>query len=150
MVMLLDFKFAFQACCGLIRRENVNHSRSIKHHWNKSTSLHYILSRQNYEGQRVCLRNTHHACKQSNNVLSLLNALISKTFFFLPTFTLKVPFQDALDLVRTRKVYLKAGYVYIPHQDIVTIVLNDFRMRLSKALAVSIYKQINNVILFCI
>lgn len=49
-----------------------------------------------------------------------------------------MPFQDALDLVRTRKVYLKAGYVYIPHQDIVTIVLNDFRTRLSKALAVSV------------
>lgn len=53
-------------------------------------------------------------------------------------FILKVPFQDALDLVRLRKVYLKAGYVYIPHQEIVTIVLNDFRTRLSKALAVSI------------
>ncbi|XP_041803558.1 DNA primase large subunit [Chelmon rostratus] len=49
----------------------------------------------------------------------------------------KVPFQDALDLVRSRKVYLKAGYVYIPHQDIVTIVLNDFRTRLSKALALT-------------
>ncbi|XP_049927939.1 DNA primase large subunit [Epinephelus moara] len=49
----------------------------------------------------------------------------------------KVPFQDALDLVRARKVYLKAGYVYIPHQDIVTIVLNDFRTRLSKALALT-------------
>lgn len=49
----------------------------------------------------------------------------------------KVPFQDALDLVRTRKVYLKAGYVYIPHQDIVTIVLNDFRTKLSKALALT-------------
>ncbi|XP_034538416.1 DNA primase large subunit [Notolabrus celidotus] len=49
----------------------------------------------------------------------------------------KVPFQDALDLVRTRKVYLKGGYAYIPHQDIVTIVLNDFRTRLSKALALT-------------
>lgn len=49
----------------------------------------------------------------------------------------KVPFQDALDLVKARKVYLKAGYVYIPHQDIVTIVLNDFRTRLSKALALT-------------
>ncbi|XP_070697326.1 DNA primase large subunit [Pempheris klunzingeri] len=49
----------------------------------------------------------------------------------------KVPFQDALDLVRMRKVYLKAGYAYIPHQDIVTIVLNDFRTRLSKALALT-------------
>ncbi|XP_061141811.1 DNA primase large subunit [Syngnathus typhle] len=49
----------------------------------------------------------------------------------------KVPFQDALDLVRTRKVYLKSGYVYIPQQDIVTIVLNDFRTGLSKALALT-------------
>jgi len=49
----------------------------------------------------------------------------------------KVPFQDALDLVRTRKVYLLDGNAYIPHNEIVTIVLNDFRTRLSKALAVS-------------
>ncbi|XP_008428058.1 DNA primase large subunit [Poecilia reticulata] len=49
----------------------------------------------------------------------------------------KVPFQDALDLVRTRKVYLKEGYAYIPHNEIVTIVLNDFRTRLSKALALT-------------
>ncbi|KAM4729447.1 DNA primase large subunit isoform 1-T2 [Anableps anableps] len=49
----------------------------------------------------------------------------------------KVPFQDALDLVRTRKVYLKEGYAYIPPNDIVTIVLNDFRTRLSKALALT-------------
>lgn len=50
---------------------------------------------------------------------------------------LQVPFQDALDLVRTRKVYLQDGHAYIPHQEIITIVLNDFRTRLSKALAVS-------------
>ncbi|MGH0161878.1 UNVERIFIED_CONTAM: hypothetical protein FKN15_041768 [Acipenser sinensis] len=47
----------------------------------------------------------------------------------------KVPFQDALDLVRGRKVYLREGLAYIPHQEIVAIVLNDFRTRLSKALA---------------
>ncbi|XP_028676335.1 DNA primase large subunit [Erpetoichthys calabaricus] len=49
----------------------------------------------------------------------------------------KVPFQDVLDLVRSRKVYLKGGYTYIPHKEIVTVVLNDFRTRLSKALAVT-------------
>ncbi|XP_072533158.1 DNA primase large subunit [Salminus brasiliensis] len=49
----------------------------------------------------------------------------------------KVPFQDALDLVRTRKVFLRGGYAYIPHQEIVAIVLNDFRTRLSKALALT-------------
>ncbi|XP_073729330.1 DNA primase large subunit isoform X1 [Misgurnus anguillicaudatus] len=49
----------------------------------------------------------------------------------------KVPFQDALDLVRSRKVYLLAGSAYIPHQEIIAIVLNDFRTRLSKALAMT-------------
>lgn len=49
----------------------------------------------------------------------------------------KVPFQDALDLVRGRKVYLREGLAYIPHQEIVAIVLNDFRTRLSKALAIT-------------
>ncbi|KAF6731524.1 DNA primase large subunit [Oryzias melastigma] len=49
----------------------------------------------------------------------------------------KVPFQDALDLVRGRKVYLKAGFAFVPHQEIVTIVLNDFRTQLSKALALT-------------
>ncbi|TRZ03656.1 hypothetical protein DNTS_008357, partial [Danionella cerebrum] len=47
----------------------------------------------------------------------------------------KVPFQDALDLVRARKVFLLAGNAYIPQNEIISIVLNDFRTRLSKALA---------------
>ncbi|XP_069091858.1 DNA primase large subunit isoform X1 [Pleurodeles waltl] len=49
----------------------------------------------------------------------------------------KVPFQDALDLVRPRKVFLRKGFAYVPHQDIVAIVLNDFRTKLSKALALT-------------
>ncbi|XP_063772811.1 DNA primase large subunit isoform X2 [Pseudophryne corroboree] len=49
----------------------------------------------------------------------------------------RVPFQDALDLVRPRKVYLAQGFAFIPHRDIVTIILNEFRTRLSRALALS-------------
>ncbi|XP_056421772.1 DNA primase large subunit isoform X2 [Hyla sarda] len=49
----------------------------------------------------------------------------------------KVPFQAALDLVRPRKVFLYKGFAFIPHKDIVTLILNDFRTRLSKALALS-------------
>ncbi|XP_069830570.1 DNA primase large subunit [Dendropsophus ebraccatus] len=49
----------------------------------------------------------------------------------------KVPFQAALDLVRPRKVFLSKGFAFIPHKDIVTLILNDFRTRLSKALALS-------------
>ncbi|XP_053566380.1 DNA primase large subunit [Bombina bombina] len=49
----------------------------------------------------------------------------------------KVPFQAALDLVRLRKVFLWRGFAFIPNKDMVTIVLNEFRTKLSKALALS-------------
>ncbi|XP_051880584.1 DNA primase large subunit [Pristis pectinata] len=49
----------------------------------------------------------------------------------------KVPFTDALELVRTRKAYIKGGLVYIPHPEIVIIILNEFRKRLSKSLALT-------------
>ncbi|XP_076831502.1 DNA primase large subunit [Brachyhypopomus gauderio] len=66
-----------------------------------------------------------------NSTYGFSGATISEQDFY------KVPFQDALDLVRLRKVFLQAGYAYIPHQDIVTIVLNEFRTTLSKALALT-------------
>ncbi|XP_075454227.1 DNA primase large subunit isoform X1 [Ascaphus truei] len=49
----------------------------------------------------------------------------------------KVPFEDALDLIRPRKVFLFKGFAFIPHNEIVAIVLNDFRAKLSKALALA-------------
>ncbi|XP_034292580.1 DNA primase large subunit [Pantherophis guttatus] len=49
----------------------------------------------------------------------------------------KVPFCDAADLVRVRKVYLLGGCAYVPQQDFVTIVLNSYRTKLSKALALT-------------
>jgi DNA primase large subunit len=50
----------------------------------------------------------------------------------------QIPFADALDLFRGRKVYLEGGFAYVPLKDIVAIVLNEFRAKLSKALAVRI------------
>ncbi|XP_015672423.1 DNA primase large subunit, partial [Protobothrops mucrosquamatus] len=49
----------------------------------------------------------------------------------------KVSFCDAVDLVRVRKVYLLGGYACVPQQDFVTIVLNNYRTKLSKALALT-------------
>ncbi|KAG0723170.1 DNA primase large subunit [Chionoecetes opilio] len=46
----------------------------------------------------------------------------------------KVPFMDALDLVRQRKVFLKQGFAYVPETDMVTLVCNSFRSNLSKAM----------------
>ncbi|XP_033073434.1 DNA primase large subunit [Trachypithecus francoisi] len=49
----------------------------------------------------------------------------------------KIPFADALDLFRGRKVYLEDGFAYVPLKDIVAIILNEFRTKLSKALALT-------------
>ncbi|XP_045150778.1 DNA primase large subunit [Echinops telfairi] len=49
----------------------------------------------------------------------------------------KIPFADALDLFRGRKVYLEDGFAYVPLKDIVVIILNEFRAKLSKALALT-------------
>ncbi|XP_013361294.1 PREDICTED: DNA primase large subunit isoform X2 [Chinchilla lanigera] len=50
----------------------------------------------------------------------------------------KIPFADALDLFRGRRVYLEDGFAYVPLKDIVAIILNEFRAKLSKALAVTL------------
>lgn len=49
----------------------------------------------------------------------------------------KIPFADALDLFRGRRVYLEDGFAYVPLKDIVAIILNEFRAKLSKALALT-------------
>uniref|UniRef100_A0A8C9AIB0 DNA primase large subunit n=1 Tax=Prolemur simus TaxID=1328070 RepID=A0A8C9AIB0_PROSS len=49
----------------------------------------------------------------------------------------KIPFADALELFRGRKVYLEGGFAYVPLKDIVAIILNEFRAKLSKALALT-------------
>uniref|UniRef100_A0A8C7KR27 DNA primase large subunit n=1 Tax=Oncorhynchus kisutch TaxID=8019 RepID=A0A8C7KR27_ONCKI len=93
-------------------------------------------------GQFLQYNNLHYHTISIDEKKKLMDKLVTSSFAVSGSTVdgkdfYKVPFQDALDLVRTRKVYLNGGYVYIPHQDIVTIVLNDFRTRLSKALALT-------------
>ncbi|KAG8581937.1 hypothetical protein GDO81_007853 [Engystomops pustulosus] len=66
-----------------------------------------------------------------NSTYGLSKTKLEETEFY------KVPFQAALDLVRPRKVFLSKGFAFIPHDQIITLILNDFRTRLSKALALS-------------
>lgn len=49
----------------------------------------------------------------------------------------KVPFTDVLDLVRSRRVYLKSGFAYVPRYELVSIILGIFRSQLSLALTVT-------------
>jgi DNA primase large subunit len=46
----------------------------------------------------------------------------------------KVPFEQVLDLMTQRKVFLKRGVAYVVSRDLVSIVLTAFRTRLSRSL----------------
>lgn len=47
----------------------------------------------------------------------------------------KVPFEEALEMVRLRRVYLERGFAYILSLDMVSLICSKFRMELSHALA---------------
>ncbi|NXO18120.1 PRI2 primase, partial [Oriolus oriolus] len=49
----------------------------------------------------------------------------------------KVGLADAVDLFRTRRVFIKDGFAYVPFKEIDVIVLNNYRTKLSKALALT-------------
>mmetsp|Transcript_3262 Transcript_3262/g.7999 ORF Transcript_3262/g.7999 Transcript_3262/m.7999 type:complete len:523 (+) Transcript_3262:26-1594(+) len=46
----------------------------------------------------------------------------------------KVAFEEALELIKTRRVYIEAGYAYVPKSDIASIIVGAFRAQLSGAL----------------
>uniref|UniRef100_A0A8C3UD61 DNA primase large subunit n=1 Tax=Catharus ustulatus TaxID=91951 RepID=A0A8C3UD61_CATUS len=49
----------------------------------------------------------------------------------------QVGLADAVDLFRARKVFIKDGFAYVPFKEIDVIVLNNYRTKLSKALALT-------------
>lgn len=46
----------------------------------------------------------------------------------------KVPFQQVLNLIANRSCFLYQGYVYVPESNIIDIIVNKFRMNLSRDL----------------
>jgi len=59
-----------------------------------------------------------------------MSSLMRSEFF-------KVPFIDALDLVRSRRVLLRGGMAIVPAPDMKAIVVGRYRAKLSRALAVA-------------
>lgn len=62
----------------------------------------------------------------------------SATWVFLLS---QVGLADAVDLFKARRVFIKDGFAYVPFKEIDVIVLNNYRTKLSKALAVSQIKS---------
>ncbi len=56
----------------------------------------------------------------------------------------KIPFEQALSLVQQRKVFLRQGWAYVPRTELVSIVVAQFRVHLSKELAIT-YRNLQSV-----
>ncbi|CAD5117835.1 DgyrCDS6581 [Dimorphilus gyrociliatus] len=61
----------------------------------------------------------------------------SNTTLALNTDFYKVPFTEAIELVRTRKVYIEKGQAYIPSNEVIVLIQNYFRMKISAALVLT-------------
>lgn len=56
--------------------------------------------------------------------------LFEKESFF------KVPFEEVIELVAMRRVFVMAGNAYVPSSELITLITSVFRTRLSQALVV--------------
>jgi len=54
----------------------------------------------------------------------------------------KVPFEKVIDLVKGRKVYLKAGMAYVTHMDLSSVFVSYFKENLVAGLEVHSFYQI--------
>eukprot|EP00047_Mylnosiga_fluctuans_P006135 m.245055 g.245055 ORF g.245055 m.245055 type:complete len:521 (-) comp14592_c0_seq1:83-1645(-) len=68
------------------------------------------------------------AHKQALSALGRLGADIESTDYY------KVPFEDALELVRSRRTFLSEGVAYVAREDMFSITVGVFRSRLSSHL----------------
>ncbi|XP_046857638.1 DNA primase large subunit-like [Xenia sp. Carnegie-2017] len=69
--------------------------------------------------------------KLADSEYKMNEKIVEETSFY------KVPFTDALDLVRSRKVFLKKGFAYVSQYSLVSIISNCFKIHLSEALALT-------------
>ncbi|KAG0568931.1 hypothetical protein M758_6G049500 [Ceratodon purpureus] len=83
-----------------------------------------IISAAEFDGMKEKLAQVMRASGQGAG-------LVGETAFY------KVPFEEVLDLVATRKVYIHQGHAYVPREQLVTIVANHFRSMLSQALVLT-------------
>lgn len=56
---------------------------------------------------------------------------------FATTTYFKIPFLQALELVRTRQAYIHKGFAYVPSNKLISIIVARYRMNLSRSLAIA-------------
>lgn len=114
--------------CDLFRYRCLMAGSSLKE-FIESNELHYTpVSEEELDGLRPLLMNL--AFRQAGKEG--------------PSSFYKVPFTEALDLVRTRKVYVSKGFCYVPDTEIVILVSWIFKSLLQQGLLLT-YKVLPNL-----
>lgn len=91
------------------------------------------------EGNDLLTKHTSYRPITEEEKIRLLPLLVASGFRLSPeavrdTDYYKVPFEEAIDPLRKRSVFVQAGYSYIPRSSVVDIMKGQFRAKLSKAL----------------
>ena len=62
----------------------------------------------------------------------------------------KVPWLEAMDLVRARRVLVRGGYAFIPREELISLVVGVFRQQLSHNLGeIFQFKGQKSIFFFC-
>lgn len=82
------------------------------------------------------LNYTHITSEEKNSIINSLRESTAQAHVDNLKFY-KVKFYEVLDLVKNRKVYLNAGYAYIPHTDFISVLSAQYRKHLKQSLAIA-------------
>mmetsp|Transcript_17053 Transcript_17053/g.28519 ORF Transcript_17053/g.28519 Transcript_17053/m.28519 type:complete len:477 (-) Transcript_17053:443-1873(-) len=97
-----------------------------RNRWMLSSGLHY---------EAITINETEELQKELAQTLASRHDEASKNSDINRISHYKVPFEEVIDLVKHRRVFLRAGSAYVPESDLVSIVSNQVRAAWSKQLA---------------
>ncbi|XP_042505784.1 probable DNA primase large subunit [Macadamia integrifolia] len=111
----------------------------------ETTLFRYRLRMESLDVQRALMGDFDLPCKQVSNTefevlkekLGQVSRSIGPSLATTDTIFFKVPFEEVPDLVSTRRVLIVKGYAYVAMNQVVSLVVTQFRSLLSKALVLT-------------
>jgi len=120
-----------------LRRWFLSQEVSLFRHRFENGNMSNFLQENGFNYEQVEMMNEDADIENSLMVLNNGRSIAGDTYF-------KVPFTEALDLVKNRKCFLRAGFAYVSSRNLVSIVGAKFRAHLSQELVMT-SKQTQNL-----
>ncbi|KAI6692207.1 hypothetical protein NL676_019917 [Syzygium grande] len=119
----------------------------------ETTLFRYRFKDQSVEAQRALMADFDLPCKAVNTAefesvkdkLSQVARSIGQPLQTVDTIFYKVPFEEVPELVASRKVYIHQGNAYVAMNQVVSLVVTQFRSFLSKALILTNRKWTSSI-----